>query len=553
MLLPQAPTNVERDSYVRRHLLVLTAASILAFAGMAVSLVRFSLQGTWTVLYLIPISLMIVYFVISQMSNSFTKDFDLETHELLLANWRPAQYPSVDIFLPTCGEDLAILRNTAEHVARIRYPGTVTVYSLDDAASAEVQQLAVEFGFIYLSRPNRGWLKKAGNLHYGYERSSGNFVVVFDADFAARPDFLTSLLPYFDAEPDLGIVQSPQFFRVSEGESWVARGAVAVQEFFYRAAQTSRQVRSAAICVGTNAIYRRTALDSNGGGTLIEHSEDVHTGFDLYRNGWRLRYVPIALATGLCPSTLPAFLAQQYRWCMGSMSLLSTKKFWNTDLRLRQRFCYLSGFSYYIETAFLVIFGPLVPLTMVYVFPQNVRLANYALLIPAVVYAFVVFPLWHRCRYRFEAWSTKMVYGWAHLFAIGDKLSGRAVGWSATLGRRTSDKQSRYRAFQIGVVGWGGGTALAWLIGVGAHLASADAIAWLPMLGFALVYAASIGRILMSLPTEQTLRRNLRRREADPLPQFRLRPEAGIGPATPASPVDVSAGSSPTAFVEEEV
>ncbi len=134
------------------------------------------------------------------------------------------------------------------------------------------------------SRPNRGWYKKAGNLRYGYERSSGDFVVVFDADFAPRPDFLSELMPYFDAEGDLGIVQSPQFFRTERGASWVERGAAAVQEFFYRIVQTSRQARGAAICVGTNAIYRRTALDSNGGGTLIEHSEDVHTGFDLMRN-----------------------------------------------------------------------------------------------------------------------------------------------------------------------------------------------------------------------------------------------------------------------------
>jgi cellulose synthase (UDP-forming) len=186
---------------------------------------------------------------------------------------------------------------------------------------------AFEFGFVYLSRPHKGRFKKAGDLRYGYERSSGDFVAVFDADFPARPDFLTSLLPYFDAEPDVGIVQSPQFFRREDGENWIARGAVAVQEFFYRAAQTSRQARSGAICVGTNAIYRRAALASNGGDALIEHSEDVHTGFDLYRNGWRLRYVPVNLATGLCPSTLPAFLAQQYRWCMGSMSLLTSDKF----------------------------------------------------------------------------------------------------------------------------------------------------------------------------------------------------------------------------------
>jgi cellulose synthase (UDP-forming) len=160
-------------------------------------------------------------------------------------------------------------------------------------------------------------------------------------------------------------------------------------------------------------------------------------------------------------------------------------------------------------------------------------LANYVLLLPAVVYAFVVFPLWHRCRYRFEAWSTKMVCGWAHLFAITDKLRGQSVGWSATLGRRTSDKAARYRAFQVGVVLWGGGTALAWLVGVAPHLTGDDVLAWIPMLAFALVYAATVGRIITALPAPNVLRRNLRRREGDPLPPFVSRPT----PAPTGAPI----------------
>ena len=127
---------------------------------------------------------------------------------------------------------------------------------------------------------------------------------------------MTNLLPYFEGHDDVGIVQSPQYFRVHSNMNWIERGAGAVQEYFYRVSLTGRQSRDAAICVGTNAIYRRTALESNGGSTLIEHSEDVHTGFDLFRNEWRLQYVPVVLAVGVCPSTLAAFFSQQYRWCL---------------------------------------------------------------------------------------------------------------------------------------------------------------------------------------------------------------------------------------------
>ena len=101
------------------------------------------------------------------------------------------------------------------------------------------------------------------------------------------------MLPYFAADRSLGIVQSPQYFHTEGRMSWVQRGAGTVQELFYRLVQVSRDRHDGAICVGSCAIYRRTALASNGGTTLIGHSEDVHTGFDLRRAGWGLRYFPV--------------------------------------------------------------------------------------------------------------------------------------------------------------------------------------------------------------------------------------------------------------------
>ena len=56
------------------------------------------------------------------------------------------------------------------------------------------------------------------------------------------------MLPYFAADPSLGIVQSPQYFQTEGRKSWIERGAGAVQELFYRLVQVSRdrhEVRSA--------------------------------------------------------------------------------------------------------------------------------------------------------------------------------------------------------------------------------------------------------------------------------------------------------------------
>lgn len=483
---------------MRRRLWLLVPLSVVGFVCLSASqfMLVMSTQLIWLFLPLFLFT--VVYFLVSQTVNSVSTDFDLRAHRLAVRSWHPALYPDVDVFLPVCGEPLTVLANTWTHVSHLvgTYGGRVTPYVLDDAGDPDVAALAREHGFRYHSRPNRGWFKKSGNLRFGFQLASAPYILILDADFAPRRDLLDELLPYLDGDERVGIVQSPQFFRVTDYQNWVERGAGAVQEFFYRTIQVSRQARGGAICVGTCAIYRRAALEENGGITLIEHSEDVHTGFDLRRRGWTLRYVPLVLATGICPDSVDAFLSQQYRWCSGSLTMLTTTTFWRTKLGVGTRLCYVSGFFYYVHTALFTVLGPLIPVLLLLLVPWSLRLENMTLVLPSIVYAAVVLPLWHRAPFRLEAWSIQMMYGWAHLFAIWDCLRGRPLEWRAT-GSSGARDSNRNRRFWVGVVAWGSATALVW---VGAALwRMSTMVPWdfALVLASGLFYALTVGRILV--------------------------------------------------------
>jgi hypothetical protein len=88
--------------------------------------------------------------------------------------------------------------------------------------------------------------------------SSAEVIAILDADFCPRPDFLRHLVPYL-ASPEVGIVQSPQCFDTAASMGWIERAAGAAQESFFRWIQPSRDASDAAICCGSNAIYRRAA------------------------------------------------------------------------------------------------------------------------------------------------------------------------------------------------------------------------------------------------------------------------------------------------------
>ena len=212
---------------------------------------------------------------------------------------------------------------------------------------------------------------------------------------------------------------------------------------------------------GRCAIYRRTALAANGGTSLIEHSEDVHTGFDLRRAGWGLRYIPVPLATGLCPPDPDSFLTQQYRWCAGSMSLLGSRKFWATKMRLRTRLCYVSGFCYYVHTALFTFASPIVPLVMLLFLPNGVRLVNYVFILPSIIYNTAVFPAWHHCRFGPTALMAKLLYGWAHVFALWDIVRGKRLSWQPT---GSTKQKSKTRRIWAGIALWNGTTSVVWVL-----------------------------------------------------------------------------------------
>ena len=431
MYLPRPPSPQEKHQYFGRPRRWVFAWLLIASAGVLYGYVHVA-ERAWVVAPLMWLLLMVMVppVVINFWLRIGRPRLTLAEHQATVASYQE-HGETVDVFLPSCGEPLAVLNNTFRYVSELDWPGLKTVYVLDDSAQDTVRELADQYGFRYIVRPDPGHLKKAGNLLHALGISAGEFIAVIDADFAVRPEFLHETMPYF-CDPKVGIVQTAQYFDVTNRSfSYIQRYAGTLQEIFFRFIQPARDRYKAAICAGTNLVYRRAAVEAAGGFARVPIGEDVHSGVKLWWAGYETRYIPLCLAKGVAPNDFPSLANQQVRWCRSSMLLMIDKHFVAAPFTWQQRAAFWAAFLYYMSSAALLITGPFPTLTMVWFYPGHIAPHNYLPILPALAASIFAFPMLSR-GWRPTIYRVCMINACCHLYAVWYAIRGLVAEWVPT-------------------------------------------------------------------------------------------------------------------------
>jgi len=270
-----------------------------------------------------------------------------------------------NLFVCVCGEPPDVVRKTilaAREAARVyneaihpHHSAIVTVLNDGKVAKKdnweEIEVICAELGARHIAREIKGGFK-AGNINNGLQETPtddpfNTLVVIFDADFCAKPHFLLEITkPFVDATIDF--VQSPQ--RYANEKSWVARAAAAHQIFFFEHICPAKGYDNALFLCGTNFAIRRSALDSIGGMDTEFIIEDYTTSLNLHLTGRKGVFMPEVLAIGMAPSSLKQYFTQQRRWSQGSFD---ATKYYLRDIVFgpmtwKQKMHYLLSATYYL-------------------------------------------------------------------------------------------------------------------------------------------------------------------------------------------------------------
>lgn len=228
--------------------------------------------------------------------------------------------PVISVIVPAYNEG-EVVAKTIDSLVRSTYPH-VEIIVVDDGSTDDTFKIAQERAdthdnVIAITKKNGG---KSDAINVGVMEASGDIVVIIDADTVVAQDAIGKLrLPFSD--PTVGAVAGNAKVgnRVSFMSKLQAIEYIASQNLERRAYEEFNAIRVVAGAIGA---WRKEVLVALGGFTTDTLAEDTDMTLRILRAGYRVLYVPNAIAYTEAPETLADFLKQRFRWTHGTLQAI---------------------------------------------------------------------------------------------------------------------------------------------------------------------------------------------------------------------------------------
>jgi len=260
------------------------------------------------------------------------------------SRFAPARLPRITVQLPLFNE-MYVAERLIEAVANLEYPRELLEIQVLDDSTDDTRQIAsaavnkyFEQGvdIVYHHRDDRVGFK-AGALEAGLKKSSGEFVLIFDADFVPRADCIRRMIDYFTDER-VGMVQM-RWSHINADYSLLTRVQGIMLDGHFVIEQVARNRCGGFFNFnGTAGMWRREAIEWSGGWQHDTLAEDTDLSYRAQLMGWRFIYLADDDVPAELPVEINAFKSQQRRWAKGvvQVGIKLFRRMWH-DPRLSTR------------------------------------------------------------------------------------------------------------------------------------------------------------------------------------------------------------------------
>ncbi|MCD8573751.1 MAG: glycosyltransferase [Gammaproteobacteria bacterium] len=187
------------------------------------------------------------------------------------------RYPKVSLHIPIHNEPPDMVCDTLRAASALDYPNLEVLVIDNNTKDPDVWQpvrdycleLGSRFRFFHLE----DWPGyKAGAVNYALQQTAEDteIIGVIDSDYKVSPDWLKSMVPYFDNQK-VAFVQSPQDYS-DEKENFFKECCYWEYAGFFNIGMVQRNEYNAIIQHGTMTLIRKSALLQMGGvGRMVHH------------------------------------------------------------------------------------------------------------------------------------------------------------------------------------------------------------------------------------------------------------------------------------------
>lgn len=234
------------------------------------------------------------------------------------------EIPTVSILIPAHNEQL-VIENTLQAMINLNYPkDKLEVIPINDNSSDETGFIVDEYAKLYPfikplhTKPPTGGKGKSGALNQGLKFSTGEVIVVYDADNTPEPEAIYNLVIGLNNDKKAAAVVG-KFRVLNANENLLTRFINIETLTFQWLAQAGRWHWFKMTTIpGTNFAIRRSVIEELGGWDEKAISEDTELSFRVYNAGYHIRFFPAAITWEQEPETLKVWWKQRMRWAQGN-------------------------------------------------------------------------------------------------------------------------------------------------------------------------------------------------------------------------------------------
>lgn len=242
------------------------------------------------------------------------------------------EYPMVTIMVPAHNEAI-VLKKTMEALLKFDYPGDkYEIIVINDNSSdnskevlKEVQMENPDHKIVVINTDNIvGGKGKSNALNIALSIAEGSVIAVYDADNTPEKQALKILVENLMANEKLGAVIGK--FRTRNKYASLLTRFVNIETLAYQCMNQAGRYFFFRLCTipGTNYVIRRDLIDKMGGWDVNALAEDTEISFRLYRMGYHIKFMPLAVTWEQEPQMVKQWFKQRTRWVKGNLYVLKS-------------------------------------------------------------------------------------------------------------------------------------------------------------------------------------------------------------------------------------